>query len=95
MESTQPTPIIRRTSAHQFTQQIPPPSSGSESSGYFTPPAEHHSKETSERFNPNESFEENNNFALVPEPNFQVVESETSETHELEVVSSFPIFIIF
>jgi hypothetical protein len=71
-----------------FTQQLPPPSSGSESSGYFTPPAEHHLKDqVLERFTSDEHFEENNNFEL-PEPNFQVVDSETSETHEPDIMVS-------
>ncbi|XP_044254779.1 uncharacterized protein LOC123005190 [Tribolium madens] len=73
LETTQLTPI-RLNSTHSFTQQIPPPSSGSESSGYFTPPAEHHLKEE-------EGEEENNN---LQEPNFQIVESENSEVHEVE-----------
>ncbi|KAJ3631114.1 hypothetical protein MTP99_012263 [Tenebrio molitor] len=87
LESPQNTPIIRRSSPQQvFTQQLPPPSSGSESSGYFTPPAEHHLKDqVLERFTSDEHFEENNNFEL-PEPNFQVVDSETSETHEPDIM---------
>lgn len=72
------TPIQRHSPQH-FTQQLPPPSSGSESSGYFTPPADHHLKEEIE-----ESFEENNN---LQEPNFQVIDSETSELQD--VVSEF------
>ncbi|XP_015835053.2 uncharacterized protein LOC662572 [Tribolium castaneum] len=73
LETPQLTPI-RLNSTQSFTQQIPPPSSGSESSGYFTPPAEHHLKEE-------EAEEENNN---LQEPNFQIVESENSEVHEVE-----------
>lgn len=38
-----------------------------------------------ERFVHEESFEENNNLSQ-PEPDFQVLDSETSDTHENEVV---------
>lgn len=70
-----------------FTQQLPPPSSGSESSGYFTPPAEHHlvQEQLSDNFTSNEAFEEKNDFSVINN-NFQIVDSEASECHETEEV---------
>lgn len=74
-----------------FTQPIPPPSSGSESSGYFTPPAEHHLVQEVDNFTSNEAFEEKNDFSVIND-NFQVVvDSEASESHETDEVEAMVI----